>query len=110
MISSGCAAASPPIFLNAMWATLFRPPAAREAASGRRGWAIVALTLTFCATLRLGAPAHAQTPLLQNWGLLNAKCRGGPSDDPKTSQACDKREKASATLKRRGCVYHEDGD
>jgi len=82
-----------------------------QATPRRRARASVALTSTvLCAALRLGAPANAQTPLLQNWGLLNAECRGGPSDDLKTQQACDKREKASATLKRRGCVYHEDGD
>jgi hypothetical protein len=95
-----------------MWAANNLSPAGRaQAAPRRRAWAIVALTLAvLCATLRLGAPAHAQTPLLQDWGLLNAECRGGRSDDPKTQQACEKREKVSARLQRRGCVYHEDGD
>ncbi len=95
-----------------MWAAnSLSTTAAREAAPRRGARATVALTLTvLCATLRLGAPAHAQTPLLQNWGLLNTECRGGPGGAPKTQQACDKREKASAALKRRGCVFHEDGD
>ncbi len=95
-----------------MWAANnLSTTAAREATPPREARATVALTLTvLCAILPLGAPAHAQTPLLQSWGLLNTKCRGGPGDDPKTQQACDKREKASAALKRRGCVFHEDGD
>ncbi len=95
-----------------MWKANNLSAVGRAQAAPRRGSrATVALTLTvLCATLRLGAPAHAQTPLLQSWGLLNTECRGGPGDDPKTQQACDKREKASAALKRRGCVFHEDGD
>jgi hypothetical protein len=95
-----------------MWATDNPVAAGRaQAAPPRRAWATVALTLTvLCAALPLGAPANAQTPLLQSWGLLNAECRGGRSDDPKTQQACEKREKYSATLQRRGCLYHEDGD
>ena len=94
-----------------MWAANNPVPAGRAQAAPRRACATIALTLAvLCATLRLGAPAHAQTPLLQDWGLLNSECRGGPPDDPRTQQACEKREKASARLQRRGCVYHEDGD
>jgi len=94
-----------------MWAANNPVPAGRAQAAPRRACATIALTLAVLfATLRLGAPAHAQTPLLQDWGLLNSECRGGPPDDPKTQQACEKREKASARLQRRGCVYHEDGD
>jgi hypothetical protein len=81
------------------------------AAPRRRAWATVALTLVLlCAALRLGAPAHAQNPLLQSWELLNAECRGGHGDDPKTQRACEKREWEGARLQRKGCVYHEDGD
>ena len=95
-----------------MWAANNLSTAGRaRAAPRRRAWATVALTLAvLCAALRPGAPAHAVTPLLQDWGLLNAACRGGHGDDPKTQEACEKREKMGARLERRGCVYHEDGD
>ncbi|SRR5271157_5247281 len=91
-----------------MWAANNLSTAGRAQAAARRASALTLAVL--CVILRLGAPAHAQTPLLQDWGLLNSECRGGPPDDPKTQQACEKREKASARLQRRGCVYHEDGD
>jgi hypothetical protein len=82
-----------------------------QARRRRRACATLALTLAaLCVILRLGAPAHAQTPVVQLWVLLNAKCKGGSPDDPKTQQACEKREKYNARLKRRGCVYQEDGD
>ena len=56
--------------------------------------ATIALTLpVLCVILRLGAAAHAETPMVQVWRLFNAKCRDGRTDDPKTQQACEKREK-----------------
>ncbi len=71
----------------------------------------VALALAApCVVPLIGATAYAQPPVLTAWLALNAQCRGGPPDDPKTVQACKKREEVSARLKRRGCVYQEDGD
>ena len=85
-----------------------------QTARRRRAWrtgVTIALTLAvLCFVLRLAAPAHAQSPLIQGWLAANAECKGGRSDDPKTLQACDKREKLGARLKRKGCSYQEDGD
>jgi hypothetical protein len=55
-------------------------------------------------------PAHAQSPIITAWLAANSECKGGHADDPKTSQACVKRDQISARLKRRGCLYQEDGD
>jgi hypothetical protein len=80
----------------------------------RRVWRIVqSFALTMAAlgfVLHPVAPARAVTPMVQLWGLLNAKCKSGSPDDPKTHEACDKREKYSDRLKRKGCLYQEDGD
>ena len=87
-----------------------RPYAARW----RRMWRMVvtvALTLAvLCFVLRLAIPAHAQSPMITGWLAANAECRGGRPDDPNTLQACEKRDKVGARLKRRGCVYQEAGD
>ena len=69
------------------------------------------LTLaTFCFVLRLATPAYAQRPIITAWLAANAECKGGPGDDAKTVKACAKRDEISARLKRRGCLYQEDGD
>ncbi len=73
----------------------------------------VAIALTLAAlgfVVRLAAPAHAQPPLITAWLAANAQCKGGRGDDRKTLQACKKRDQISARLKRRGCLYQEDGD
>ena len=54
-------------------------------------------------------PAQAQPPVLTAWLAANAECKGGHGD-PKTAKACEKRDQIGARLKRRGCVYQEDGD
>ncbi len=74
---------------------------------------VVTITLTMavlCFVVRLATPAHAESPLIQAWLALNTECRGGRSDDPTTLQACGKREKVSARLKRKGCLCQEVGD
>ena len=78
----------------------------------RMWWMVVsiALTLVLCFVIRLATPAHAQSPLITAWLAANAECRGGRADDPKTLQACEKRDMVSARLKRRGCLYQEVGD
>jgi len=77
----------------------------------RRTGATVALALAAsCFVLRLAAPAHAQAPIVTAWLAANAECRGGVAGDPKTAQACKNRDQIGARLKRRGCVYQEDGD
>jgi len=80
----------------------------------RRAWRIgVTIALTLAApsfVLRLAAPAHAQSPLIQGWLAANTECKGGRSDDPKTQQACATRDRLSARLTRRGCSYQVDGD
>jgi hypothetical protein len=77
----------------------------------RRTVASIALTFAVLSpVLRLTAPAHAQAPVLTAWLAANAECKGGHGDDPKTAQACKKRDEIGARLKRRGCVYQEAGD
>src|SRR5271156_5682534 len=95
-----------------MWAAR-NPLAAARVQEGRRRRIVATIALTMaalCVVLRLGAPAHAESPTVQLWGLLNEKCKDGRPDDPKTVQACAKREQYSAKLQRRGCLYQEDGD
>ena len=111
---SACSALAPPIFSGAMW--VVNNPIAVRAQSGRRrrAWRIgVTIALTLSApsfVLRLAAPAHAQSPLIQGWLAANTECKGGRGDDPKTQRACEKRDQLSARLKRRGCLYQENGD
>jgi hypothetical protein len=98
-----------------MWAAN-NPIVAVRTQSGRRrrAWRTgVTIALALAAPgfiLGLAAPAHAQSPLITGWLAANAECKGGRSDDPKTQQACEKRDQLSARLKRRGCSYQEDGD
>ena len=83
---------------------------------GGRWWmwwlvATIALTLAaLCLVLRLATTAHAQRPIITGWLAANTECKGGPADDPKTLKACARRDEIGAKLKRRGCVYQEDGD
>jgi hypothetical protein len=96
-----------------MWAANF-PFAAARAQTGRRRRArrvVVTIALLLAAlgfVLRL--PAHAQSPLIQGWLAVNTECKGGLADDPKTQKACARRDQLSAKLKRRGCLYQENGD
>jgi hypothetical protein len=90
----------------------------QSALGGWRGmwWIVVTVTTTartsvaLCFVLQLATPAHAQRPIITGWLAANAECKGGPGDDPKTMKACERRDQISARLKRRGCVYQEDGD
>ena len=94
-----------------MWAE--NNPLAARAQTGRRRRIVATVALTFAAlgfVLRLGAPAHAQSPMIQGWLAVNAECKGGLADDPKTKKACARRDELSAKLKRRGCLYQENGD
>jgi hypothetical protein len=52
----------------------------------------------------LSTPAQAITTLEQGWQVSNSKCKGGDA------KQCELRDRLSAVLKRKGCVYHEDGD
>jgi hypothetical protein len=94
-----------------MWAARSALAAARaQQARRRRIVKTIALTLSaLCGVPRLGAPAHAEPLSVQLWGLLNEKCKDGRPDDPKTVQACAKREQYTAKLQRRGCLFQEDG-
>ena len=73
--------------------------------------AMIALTWPALSLVpRLAAPAYAQPPVITAWLAANAECKGGHADDPKTAKACQKRDEIGARLKRRGCVYQEQGD
>ena len=88
-----------------------KPPIHARFRSGGPGGVTAALAAAAIGVvLPLAAPAHAQSPMIQGWLAANAACKGGPGDDPKTQQACETRDRLSGKLKRRGCVYHEDGD
>lgn len=47
--------------------------------------------------------------LIARWTELNEHCRGGSGDDPKTMEACDLREAASAQLGSADICYGEEG-
>jgi hypothetical protein len=89
------------------------PSAAARPHPGRRLWTrrtVVTVALTLAVpgfVLRPAAPAQAQPPVLTAWLAANAECKGG---GPKAAQACEKRDQIGARLKRRGCLYQEDGD
>jgi hypothetical protein len=73
----------------------------------------VAIPLAIAAillVLRFPTAAHAQSPMVQGWMAANSICKGSLSDDAKTQNACKRRDDLSAKLKRRGCLYQEDGD
>ena len=96
-----------------MWAESDIFSAGHAPAARRRRRVLVTIPLTIaalCLGLPLPAPAHAQSPMIQGWLAANAECKSGLSDDPKTRKACAYRDHLSERLKRRGCVYQEDGD
>jgi hypothetical protein len=79
----------------------------------RRMWWMVVVVLTLaalCFVLPLAVPAHAQSPQITGWLAANAECKSSPPNDPKTAKACERRDQISARLKRRGCLYQENGD
>lgn len=47
--------------------------------------------------------------MIDEWTRLNEQCRGGFGNDPATSEACDRREAASATLEAAGICYGKNG-
>jgi len=47
--------------------------------------------------------------LIAGWIELNERCRGGSGDDPKTMEACELREAASAQLDSADICYGEEG-
>jgi len=99
--------------LRGMWGTNYPLAAARPHPARRMWWMVATIALTLAVPsfiLRLGAPAHAQPPVIKAWLAANAQCKGVHGDDPKTAKACEKRDQIGARLKRRGCVYQEDGD
>ena len=51
----------------------------------------------------LASPAHALTLQEQGWQVANTKCKGGDA------KQCELREQLSGALKRKGCVFQEDG-
>jgi hypothetical protein len=76
----------------------------------RRLGAAIVLTGAALGLALPAAPARAQSPMIQGWVFANTACKAGPADDPKVKQACETRDRLNGKLKRRGCVYHDDGD
>jgi hypothetical protein len=64
---------------------------------------IFALAALALAAPLTAAPAYALTVLEQGWQVANAKCQDGDA------KQCDLRERLSERLKRKGCLYQEDG-
>jgi hypothetical protein len=85
-------------------------PAGRRPQESRRRATAVLTAAVLGIVLPLATLARAQSPMIQGWLFANAACKSGRSDDPKTQQACETRDRLGGKLKRRGCVYHEDGD
>ena len=81
----------------------------RRGAGRRTAFAIPLVIAALFVVLR-DTPAHAQSPMVQGWMAANSVCKGSLSDDAKTQAACKRRDDLSAKLKKRGCVYQEDGD
>jgi hypothetical protein len=60
-----------------------------------------------------GAPARADdrpSALLRDWEALNAACRGGSGDDPRTQEACARRDELDRRLAAAGWCYGRPGD
>jgi hypothetical protein len=57
--------------------------------------------LAFAAALT--SPAHALTLQEQGWQVANSKCQAGEA------KQCELRDQLSGALKRKGCLFHEDG-
>ena len=70
----------------------------------------VAVFCAFSVFFFVQSPAYAQSPMISGWLAANTQCKGGLPDDPKTQQACKRRDQVGERLKRRGCVYQEEGD
>jgi len=57
--------------------------------------------LAFAAALT--SPAYALTLQEQGWQVANSKCQAGET------KQCELRDQLSGALKRKGCLFHEDG-
>ena len=51
----------------------------------------------------LSRSAHALTLQEQGWQVANSKCQSGDA------KQCELRDQLSGALKRKGCLFHEDG-
>lgn len=69
------------------------------------------LALTIAALALPMAPAMADdaTTLIKRWQHENQLCRGGFGDNPKTLDACDRREKVAKLIKPTGWCMGRDG-
>jgi hypothetical protein len=73
-------------------ATMLTMVVMAHAASAFETWAQVIVT----------AKATIQHKLCDEYHRLNVECRGGAGDDPRTTEACNKRNTISKKLKARG--------
>ena len=81
-----------------------------QSAFGGRWW-MWSMVLTIATiALTFAVLSIAPRPVITAWLATNAECKGGHADDPKTLKACEMRDQISARLKRRGCLYQEEGD
>lgn len=94
--------------LSAMQASRNPFPEGGGRTSEARAGAVLAIAMAALGVSALSA--HAQSPMVQGWLAANVQCKSGPGDEPKTRQACARRDQLGEKLKRRGCVYQEDGD
>jgi sugar/nucleoside kinase (ribokinase family) len=51
------------------------------------------------------AIAETTGALVGKWNELNELCRGGPRDDSKADEACERRDVVEASLEKRGCRF-----
>jgi hypothetical protein len=69
-------------------------------------YALLALVLVMSSTASHAAPSTRDVVRL--WYDLNKQCRGGSGDDPRTEEACNRRQEVDDQLRRAGCSYYGD--
>ncbi|MEE7456353.1 hypothetical protein MPAR168_06155 [Methylorubrum populi] len=78
-----------------------------EPARGRRS---ARRCLILLAAAALTGPAAAAPSLLEDWAALNSACRGGRGDDPRTLEACTRRDALDQRLTAAGWCYGRPGE
>lgn len=73
-------------------------------------WLVLLIASLGATDARAWQAADARAPLLQDWAALNAACRGGRGDDPRTHTACARRDALDAELASGGWCYGRPGD
>ncbi|KQO56755.1 hypothetical protein ASF22_09505 [Methylobacterium sp. Leaf87] len=73
-------------------------------------WLVLLIASLGATDARAWQAADARAPLLQDWAALNAACRGGRGGDPRTLDACARRDVVDRRLIAEGWCYGRPGD